>query len=209
MQLDTTGVSVPSRNISFSPETTDRERGVFDSTYRLSVSSKSELLHVRPLRPRTEGTPIPTALVTPLPGSSPPHEVGCGHQTFSSGIVEHADMRKGGDSKSVIQKVVYDSSLSDTDLLIGKWQSLIDMKDRLLKQKNIQIERQKAVIMKLQQDTCELEAKLHHQMVVQVGECGGSALEARLQVRYSLLPANHQSMFVSPCAGGPITAPCT
>lgn len=42
--------------------------------------------------------------------------------------------------------------------------------------------RQKVTISKLQQDVHESEAKLHHLMVAQVHEHGGSALEARLQV---------------------------
>lgn len=48
--------------------------------------------------------------------------------------------------------------------------------------------RQKTTISKLQQDVHESEAKLHHLMVAQVREHGGSVLEARLQVCTTCTP---------------------
>lgn len=94
---------------------------------------------------------IPTALVTPLPGTSPPHYSHEGRTCHDHQLVrEEVDGEDGNRLKGMGWKLVEGVedepcvpliSGDNTIELIEKWKALIDTKDRIMKQKNAQIER--------------------------------------------------------------------
>ena len=91
----------------------------------------------------SNSNPIPTALVTPLPGSSPPQPAGeHDYQPWILSGKEREYGHKGRKNESGKQEC-RELMLSDDNTveLIDKWKTLIDTKDNILKQKSVQIER--------------------------------------------------------------------
>ena len=97
---------------------------------------------------------IPTALVTPLPGTSPPHYSHEGRTCYDHQSVNMNREEVDGEDETRLKgvgwklvEVVEDESHvplipgDNTVELIEKWKALIDTKDRIMKQKNAQIER--------------------------------------------------------------------
>lgn len=118
-------------------------------TPTIATDSKSKL---------PSGTQIPTALVTPLPGSSPPRHSGMRAQyqpmtrAMEGGEGEGDELWNEFRGKERALKVVdrehthevlhlAPMASGDNLELIEKWKALIDTKDRILKQKNAQIEK--------------------------------------------------------------------
>ena len=104
------------------------------------------------------GTQIPTALVTPLPGTSPPRHSGMrAHYQPTTRVMEGGegegdelwDEVRGKEralkvvGREHTHEVLHLAPMASGDNLelIEKWKALIDTKDRILKQKNAQIER--------------------------------------------------------------------
>ena len=91
---------------------------------------------------------IPTALVTPLPGTSPPHYSYAyhDHQLVREEVDGEDGNRLKGMGCKLVEGVEDESHMplisgDNTVELIEKWKALIDTKDRIMKQKNAQIER--------------------------------------------------------------------
>lgn len=123
-----------------------------------SCQSSTQAVQHTALRQRpkmSNVTPIPTALVTPLPGTSPPHYTHELHThdrqpgSMKTEEVDGEDRQKGKGWKVVGSREEEFSGVSGLPMepgdstveLIEKWKALIDTKDRIMKQKNVQIER--------------------------------------------------------------------
>lgn len=143
--------------ISGTFHSTELSHPEFDPSAIPSASSTSSLPRAVRSDPRqrhkvSNSTAIPTALVTPLPGTSPPHYTHA-HNDPQPVNTKREEMDfedetrlKGGGWRFVERG---DGELhglpvvsgDDAVELIEKWKALIDTKDRIMKQKNVQIER--------------------------------------------------------------------
>ena len=115
------------------------DRVLFGS--KLSISKPHYHKHSRKKYEKSCGTQIPTALVTPLPGTSPPQQAN--EQPPDHLIHQHIKLEPNSGRKVVEQRVTEEppTTTDNTVKLTEKWKGLIDMKDVILKQKNLQIER--------------------------------------------------------------------
>ena len=126
---------------------------IFDSTEALLQSSKpsscSKSLHHKPSGERHEmsSCQIPTALVTPLPGTSPPQRASSDlhlqGREVPNAAIDVESVHSVRELKIALQQRLEEPpSPGDGAIeLFEKWKKLLDMKDVVLKQKNLQIER--------------------------------------------------------------------
>ena len=144
LRLDTavSGVSSRERCYAVSPAPDIADEHPFINS-ELSLSKPSHPKQQRQKHEKSSSTQIPTALVTPLPGTSPPQLT---YDHIPDCPSRHC-MRFEPETTWYGRKVVEQSMVEElhsndnTVELIEKWKGLIDMKDIILKQKNLQIER--------------------------------------------------------------------
>ena len=117
------------------------------------VFPKSVGLPIGETKPKSSnGSQIPTALVTPLPGSSPPRHSAEYQMQVGGGVEEGEELRNMGWGKRTTVKTFSTDQSGDVSVFpvaedsqelhaVKKWKCLIDTKDLVMKQKDAQIER--------------------------------------------------------------------
>lgn len=150
-----------SSNLTTSPNTRPATTNQTISQFPdLTLSSQQHSASFKPLSPQcpeevfsrqrhnvSSSTPIPTALVTPLPGTSPPQPTSDLHihdqhpWRMSAREEENRHKRRNSKKEQETMSGLPVLPADNTVELIDKWKALIDTKDVILKQKNLQIER--------------------------------------------------------------------
>ena len=132
------------RNMGRPSECINTKSKVSEQVEQFSPLAKSRLTphpgHYRQKHERSASGQIPTALVTPLPGTNPLQQRSNTHEDVSVA----QELEGSTDKKMAFQHTMIEnlSALDDGTLdLFERWKGLLHMKDVLVKQKNLQIER--------------------------------------------------------------------
>lgn len=81
------------------------------------------------------------AMVTPLPGMNPSQQESSYHSQENDSVASTMNYESDSIASSEKDRERLNSNVDCTSEVIERWKGLVDMKDTILRQKNLQIER--------------------------------------------------------------------